>query len=144
MQSLRLCSSSTSNAHSFFHWSFLSLTSWIHSYLYHRSQQVVLNGSSSHKSHASSGVPPGSILGPLLFINSLSDIPLSPSSKLVLYADDILYSHSCNSPSDISLVQFVFLLGFHLTTLLSILLRLNICSFLLNPPHFSVLSHPCI
>ena len=84
------------------------VTSWIHSYLCHRSQQVVLYGSSSHKSHAFSGVPQGSILGPLLFIiyiNSLSDIPLSPSSKLILYADDILYSHPCNSPSDISLVQ---------------------------------------
>ena len=43
------------------------LTSWIHSYLCHRSQQVVLNGFSSHKTHAFSGVPQGSILGPLLF-----------------------------------------------------------------------------
>ena len=84
------------------------LTSWIQSYLCNRCQQVVLNGSSSHKSHAFSGVPQGSILGPLLFIlyiNSLSDIPLSPSSKLILYADDILYSRICNSPSDISLIQ---------------------------------------
>ena len=123
------------------------LTSWIHSYLCHRSQRVVLNGSSSHKTHAFSGVPQGSILGPLLFIiyiNSLSDIPLSPSSKLILYADDILYSHPCNSPSDISLVQLDINCISHLTTLLSIPLRLNICSLLLNPPHFSVLSHPCI
>ena len=79
------------------------LTSGLHS---NRSQQVILNGSAS--SHASSIVPQGSILGPLLFIiyiNSLSDISLSPSSKLILYADDILFSHHCNSPSDISLIQ---------------------------------------
>ena len=86
------------------------LASWIQSYCYlcNRSQQVVLNGSSLHKSHAFSGVPQCSILGPLLFIlyiNSLSDIPLSLSSKLILYADDILYSRVCNSPSDISLIQ---------------------------------------
>ena len=84
------------------------LTSWLHSYLCNRFQQVILNGSASPKSHASSGVPQGSILGPLLFIiyiNSLSDISLSPSSKLILYADDILFSHHCNSPSDISLIQ---------------------------------------
>ena len=84
------------------------LTSWFFSYLCNRSQQVVLNGSSSHKSHAFSGVPQGSILGPLLFIiylNSLSDIPLSPSSKLTFYADDILFSHQCNSASDIPLIQ---------------------------------------
>ena len=84
------------------------LTSWLRSYLCNRSQQVVLSGFSSQKSHAFSGVPQGSILGPLLFIiyiNSLSDIPLSPSSKLFLYADDILFSRVCNSPSDISLIQ---------------------------------------
>ena len=84
------------------------LTSWLHSYLCNRSQQVILNGSASPKSHASSGVPQGSILGPLLFmiyINSLSEISLSPSSKFILYADDILFSHHCNSPSDISLIQ---------------------------------------
>ena len=71
-------------------------------------QQVILNGSTSPKSHALSGVPQGSIPGPLLFImyiNSLSDIFLSPSSKLILYADDILFSHHCNSPSDIPLIQ---------------------------------------
>ena len=88
------------------------LTSWIQSYLYNCSQQVVLNGSSLHKSHAISGVPQGSILGSIvgsllfiLYIHSLSDILLSPSSKLILYADDIPYSRVCNSPSDISLIQ---------------------------------------
>ena len=84
------------------------LLNWIHSYLLNRSQKVVLNGSTSSSLHVSSGVPQGSILGPLLFliyINGVTDVPLSPLTHLILYADDIFIFRPVNSPSDMSILQ---------------------------------------
>ena len=59
-------------------------------YLSDRMQQVVINGSVSSPQPVISGVPQGSILGPLLFILFIDDISetISAGTELVLYADD--------------------------------------------------------
>ena len=63
--------------------------SWFQSYLTERSQYVEINGITSNVLTISTGVPQGSILGPLLFIIYMNDIPeVSTFFKYILYADD--------------------------------------------------------
>ena len=67
--------------------------SWITSYLTNRKQHVVVGGKLLQDAPVLPGVPQGSVLGPLLFlvyINDVSNIPLSDGSILNLYADDML------------------------------------------------------
>ena len=59
------------------------------SYLYARSQQVCINGFLSHTVDINSGVPQGSVLGPLLFIIFINDLPEKiENSSCYLFADD--------------------------------------------------------
>ena len=64
---------------------------WIHSYLAERSQIVVVDGEQFAVVDVVSGVPQGSVLGPLLFILYINDVvsKISPSSTISLFADDI-------------------------------------------------------
>ena len=63
--------------------------SWFLSYLTERSQYVEINGITSNVLAISTGVPQGSILGPLLFLIYMNDIPeVSTFFKYILYADD--------------------------------------------------------
>ena len=75
------------------------LLSWFEDYL------QVVGGVSSPLSPFLSGVPQGSILGPLLFMNSIIYLPLSPGSKLVLYANDTVLYRPINSPEDVTIIQ---------------------------------------
>ena len=53
-----------------------------------RYQRVVLNGQSSKWASIEAGVPQGLILGPLLFLIYINDLPESITSNLKLFADD--------------------------------------------------------
>ena len=62
---------------------------WFESYLCDREQFVTVNGVDSAKSGIKYGVPQGSILGPLLFVIYINDLPnICQLAKFILYADD--------------------------------------------------------
>ena len=59
-------------------------------YLSNRKQRVVLNGSHSDYSVIESGVPQGSVLGPLLFLIYINDLERNIKSKIKFFADDTM------------------------------------------------------
>ena len=61
----------------------------IHSFVSDRHQRVVLNGQSFKCSHIKAGVPQGSILGPLLFLVYINNLPEGLTSSAKLFADDM-------------------------------------------------------
>ena len=61
---------------------------WFTSYLNNRSQFVELNGHKSENLPLPTGVPQGSILGPLLFLLYINDLPSAADLKYVIFADD--------------------------------------------------------
>ena len=83
------------------------LLQWLWDYLSNRSQYVAVNGTASHLTRVTSGVPQGSVLGPLLFLIYINDITDNHSlnCSLSLYADDILLYRTINSQRDFTLLQ---------------------------------------
>ena len=68
-----------------------SILNWLCSFLRGRTQQVVFNGPASTVADVTSGVPQGSVLGPLLFLLYTADIPVIASEhdlRIHCYADD--------------------------------------------------------
>ena len=69
------------------------LLSFFESYLSNRKQRVALNGSFSDYADIESGVPQGSVLGPLLFLVYINDLEKNIRSNVKFFADDtMLYS----------------------------------------------------
>ena len=66
----------------------VTLYDWIEHYLTGRSQKVVINGISSPLTNLQTGVPQGSILGPLLFLIYINDIINDLQCNDNLFADD--------------------------------------------------------
>ena len=72
--------------------------SWIRSFLSERSQRVVVDGEISQPAPVISGVPQGSVLGPILFLIFINDMPECVNAKCRLFADDtIIYQNITNT-----------------------------------------------
>lgn len=82
------------------------LLRWFSSYIDNRSQAVVLNNYISSWVPVPSGVPQGSLLGPLLFIIYVADIDSCfLSSKLLCFADDMKVFSTVSSADDMIALQ---------------------------------------
>ncbi|KAL9986017.1 hypothetical protein ACROYT_G000070 [Oculina patagonica] len=70
---------------------------WFSSYLTDRTQLVSFKGETSTVRSITAGVPQGSILGPLLFVLFINDLPLHVHTRLDMFADDttLLASSDC-------------------------------------------------
>lgn len=89
-----------------------NVLAWIQSFLTQRSQFVTVNNSNSSFVKVASGVPQGTVLGPLLFLIYINDLPTYVSSSVSLFADDcVLYreildhNDTCILQSDINAIN---------------------------------------
>ena len=78
---------------------------WINSFLSGRRQRVVLRKGMSDWKNITSGVPQGSILGPILFLIYVNDLPESVLSTAKMFADDTKIYNNISSLSDCELLQ---------------------------------------
>ena len=65
-----------------------NLLSWIISFLTDRTQEVIVNGITSSTQPVLSGIPQGSVLGPLLFVIYINDLPDNLKSPSLMFAVD--------------------------------------------------------
>ena len=83
------------------------LLNWIQNWLSNRKQRVVINGHHSDWGLVKSGVPQGSVLGPILFVIFIDDLDLSTSVIDIVnkFADDTKIGKTVNCVSDQSALQ---------------------------------------
>lgn len=78
---------------------------WIGSFLHDRQQLVLLEGEKSSTATVDSGVPQGTVLGPLLFLIYINDLPDNIKSNVKLFADDCLLYREIHTESDTHKLQ---------------------------------------
>ena len=64
------------------------LLTWLQDFLTNRSQKVKVNDQLSRSTDIASGIPQGSVLGPMLFVFYINDLPDNIQSDVLLFADD--------------------------------------------------------
>ena len=75
---------------------------WIKNFFTTRTQSVLIDGDHSRDDPVESGVPQGTVLGPLLFLIYISDLPsvLDPNTAVRLFANDCLIYRSINNTQE--------------------------------------------
>ena len=81
------------------------LQGWIRAFLDDSAQQVVVGGEESDSVPVTSGVPQWSILGPILFLIYISDLPDNVTSRVHLFTDDTVMYLTMEGADDSSILQ---------------------------------------
>ena len=81
------------------------LLTWIEAFLTGRQQVVRVNGELSSSKPVISGIPQGSVLGPLLFILYMNDLPDTVQANLLLFADDTKIFNKVSSVEEATELQ---------------------------------------
>ena len=81
------------------------LEKWIKDFITGRRQRVCINGAKSDWVNVSSGVPQGSVLGPLLFVMYINDLPDAIDCLSKMYADDTKIYQAINNSADAQIFQ---------------------------------------
>jgi hypothetical protein len=79
--------------------------SWLRSFLKHRSQRVLVDGEASEHCDVISGVPQGTVLGPVLFLLFINDLPTVIDSQCKLFADDLVVYRQVRDQEDVQALQ---------------------------------------
>ncbi len=113
---------------------------WFADYFANRKQFVQDNNMKSHLHHVECGVPQGSILGPLLFLIYVNDLPsVSSKSRILLFADDTTVLTPFSDPiADNAFLQTeinVIVDWFALNKLVINVSKTQLMSFSLTKPH---------
>ncbi len=78
---------------------------WIRGFLANRTQRVVIERDKSEEVSVTSGVPQGSVIGPILFLAYINDLPDKVLSKVWLFADDTAIYLAVSSLEDAKQLQ---------------------------------------
>ena len=78
---------------------------WLKSFLEKKRQSVVIEGEHSHSVPVTSGVPQGSVLGSLIFLIFINDLPCYVKSRVRLFGDDTVINLAIKSESNCRLTQ---------------------------------------
>ena len=78
---------------------------WNKNFLDNRPESVLLNGTNSDNIPVPSGVPQGSVLGPMLFLAYIYDLPDQVTSRVRLFADDTTIYLALSTQADSEIVQ---------------------------------------
>ena len=81
------------------------LINWIEAFLTDRKQKVAVNGKESKWHNVTSGIPQGSVIGPLLFVLYINDQPELTMSDTFLFADDIKIFRTITDKNDQGTLQ---------------------------------------